>query len=304
MIIVLIILLVAVIALPFLPGFIELKGKRDADALMIPNEKTIHYLWIGDRFEEWIRSLETSPGISKVPVPGLPGAVEIKHENKESLAMVFEGNLDLAANSSLNANALAKGHVTAGDHCIVKSLLGYGDIKLGEDTIIQSWLVCRGNKLEVADNSVLGHCCSCKGEITIGQKVCFELIYGGRILFCGESRPGDMVYEKRQGPIISSMRVVVNSGSEVLGDVSSSGSVILEDNAFVNGSVFSDEDIIVGSNCIILGNIFSQGKVIIGDNVSVGTEGRVISVISGENMIVGKNVEVYGQVRSLNGITK
>lgn len=103
------------------------------------------------------------------------------------------------------------------------------------------------------------------------------------------------------GDIISHKAVTIGSKCNVLGDVSAEKDIELREGANILGNVISQKSIKLGIDSHVGGNLFAQDSVEIDDDVTIGTEGRMKSVIAGDTVSIHGRSTVYGRVRALRG---
>lgn len=300
----LVIVAILFIVLPFVPGLVVLRRKKDVDALSIDPEKSFSPFATGNKFKEWVNELDEDFDIDKFQDLTYGNAVIISYDSTP-LVVEFSDDMNCPNEQTFTSRIMVKGKANIGECVKLLSLFSHGNVSLGKGTTIGNWLDCRGNKIVAADNTNLGHTCVCKGIIKLGYGVCFERLYGTSICTTGKMTPCDIEYDvQEEGDIISSKKVVVKEKQKIIGNVVSKKDIVLEDNTFVTGGIFSDGNILIGKNCIVEGNIFSQCSVYVDNNTSIGKENHTKSMVAREEIVLANQVKVFGHILCAKGTTK
>ncbi|QOD85054.1 hypothetical protein [Chromobacterium haemolyticum] len=288
------------IALPLLPGLLELLRKTDASALGINRLHTgtadvfarnyrqrLETLDLGERRQDWNARLDAI-GPENRPVV-----------DEEVLAA---GELRIPARFSFLKEIHCDDNVVTGPGVILRSVLADGDLNLGRSSSILRWAGARNVRIE-PDSLLFGRTVA-EDTLDISGPVRFQRLQAATIRM-GETprhqppatplREVDVESLETPHPFNSEMRRAVMDGDFLLpensllrghlvvrgglsigpgcrieGSVKASGPVRLARGVVVDGAVVSDDSIICRENCLLLGPVVADRIVVIGAHSVLG----------------------------------
>ena len=325
---------VFICALPFIPGWLELRRPRDNKPLRIDGDYQKNPFFFGDSFRALLQKAMPAtfpPGhsdaqvtlsrIEKVHIVSEPVWV-CEPSTQTSRVLYVDGDMQAGSKDVFKKEVFVSGNSTIGDASRLQAILCQGNLSLGKDTRVVRWVDVRGNSLIVATSCKLGRSTACKGMLHLAIGTTFGNLYGLPIKSYtrksgdapprgGDIRESSLVASPELFSIPSQARIESNvvsrqdlklcAGCEIKGDIKAYSDIELQDGVVVHGNIVAEGDVLVGENSRIYGNIFSQGKITCLAGSSVGVEGQTRSVVCRTVVILYNDVTIYGAVSCNRG---
>lgn len=242
-------------------------------------------------------------------------------------------NITTGKNVILKKEIFAKGSAFIGENNFLRALTCDGNIEVLKGTKFLRWVDAEGN-INIGEDCDLGISVSCNGKLSLSRNVSFRRLYGfpvitylitddyqgeemftseaaavlsnekysttlnETIVFEGESIerniPDISPYSHKDCSIINQKSLVIGACSTIRGHVKTHGNLIVEDGVIITGNIFAEGTISIGSNSCILGSVFTQDVVVINNGVTIGSRGKIKSVIGKKGIVLHNNVIIYG----------
>jgi predicted acyltransferase (DUF342 family) len=318
------VLFAAGIALPMMPGFVELMKKNDAQALSIDQNYTRDPRYMGKSFRQKIKDVLARATLN-TPVPFL---------NRKNEYAVVVPSLTLSDGETLNHVVLSNGPVNAGKHTTLVDMYAQSDVRIGSDSrfrtlaadgdvwldarvSIARWIDCEKN-VHVRDGCSLGHSTSAEGLVDLGHAVRFSRVCGHPIVVGNEAfasgdqpqtkpfawsshghreliRGGRVINarERVEGDIIATGDIQLGDGSVVTGSIKAHR-IIVGANAIVEGNIVARSNVHVGVEAAVRGHVFSEGNIVLGREATVGAKGTQKTLYASGDIRIAEGARVYG----------
>ena len=320
--------LMAFILIPFLPGFIELFRPKDEKPLALNMNFSKDYKYFGKSFQ---KILEDGLGTKHITEPGeytlmlsKPEKVRVVERGRVSDQKTIDEILYVLADFTSGSDAefrkeiYVRGSCKIGDRNTLRALYCEGDLVIGEGTAVIRW-VDGDRDIEIKEGCRLGVSVASTKRLAVARHCSFSRMFGLPILTYRAKLPEilpeirvknisdtTMVITKEEiilpprtnisNDIVTHQRIVFRGKSFAKANIKSYRDIIIEEGSRVEGNLFSERNVVIEAGCTITGNIFSQGQVKIGNAVQVGQEGQIKSVIAKKGVLVEGNVTIYGYI--------
>lgn len=194
------------IGLPFVPGWREIRGRRDVHPLRVTRASQVDIRHFAHRFRAFLlercraalESARAGGGAREgtlvdgtrfmvVPSGGRPALDPAERDRCERLLM-SPGDLDLPDGFVHTTEVYAGGDLRAGEGSVYRAALADGDLRLGADSASLRWLHAGGG-LTAGPRCFLGGRASADGRLTLAPGCRFERLSAPEIAF-GEGKDG------------------------------------------------------------------------------------------------------------------
>lgn len=320
-------LFLALAALPFLPGIIELYRRFDGLLQNVDAEYVKDPRYFERSFVRiFTRSIGTpmTSGTRQIRLGRQQESVEffdtlnVRDDGVFDSLMYVLGNVKAGANVAFMREAYVRGTLSAGPAGMFRAVAATGNLTFGPRTDILRWAGTDGS-ITIDDDSMLGNRISCDGELDLGSRCSFKYLSGNPIMTRPEEAVAQAAAETAgsiedttfyvskgqvsipRGSVIAN-DIVVKSGltiqaqSAIIGTITVSGDLVIEKNVTIKGNIFCEGDIRIGETCNLMGAVFCLRGVSIGAGTIVGAPDGYRSVIARRWIELGPGVTVYGQV--------
>ena len=322
------ILLVLLIALPFIPGTHEILRKRDAKPLYIDIDyrKDPRYFALSFR-RLFLDSL------------GVPSEVEefraITLSKEEKAQLIRKGlfvsgtvvenilyvmqDLDSEADVTFKKEVYVRGGARIGEDNQLQALACDGDVHLRRGVKFFRWLDAEGS-ITAEGPCVLGVEATCGGVLFLAQQCLLMRLYGFPVttaadpvlLEQSEETDRDTGVFEEDPPerdrstihalsrinhsIISKKSLTIGEYSVIRGHVKTHGDLVIGAHVIITGNIFAEGSIQIGPRSHALGTVFSQDHILLKQGARVGARNRIKSVIGKKGIMIEDSVRVYGYV--------
>ena len=316
---------VALFALPFVPGMVELFRPKDGRPLEIDETFTREPRYFGRGFREKLR-----PYLEELP-PELPALLEIELRHPEILAIHQELHVPVGATETAVLAALGSADVQRGAHLgevyvrgdarlrervRLRALACDGNIWLGEGCTVERWIDAEEHVI-AGPGCDLGFSTSAGRGLRIDAGCTFRRLWGLPIFVRVEEADAapeegeppatieeEVVWSRRRMSLPRGFRldrdlvvhadVWIGAGSTIGGNIKAHGSIHLEQGVRVKGSLISRKDIRIAGGVRILGNVFAEGDLTIGPGTQVGRSRGIKTVYAAGKATVAPGATVRG----------
>jgi predicted acyltransferase (DUF342 family) len=318
--------------LPFLPGVLELRRKRDVDPLPIQSDNTKDPRHFGRAFRALLeRHVPDHAG-------PLPLKTEIKLRRTESLEVHEEVSVGPGEKSS--SILVSTGNATIGRDARVGEIYATGDARVKEAArirglacdgslimqpgcVVERWIDSEGNA-SVGAGCDLGVSASAGGRIKLASGCRFQRLWGLPIS-TGRAARSDAQDQTSEGPplqdevvwadkwlsfppksviksnVIAHGDVSVGADSVVKGSIKAHGDITLARGVTVEGNVVSRGSVRLERGVRVRGNIFVEKDLFIGPNARIGHRQGHKSAYSSGKITLSKGTMVYGRLFAESG---
>lgn len=103
-------------------------------------------------------------------------------------------------------------------------------------------------------------------------------------------------HSRKDCSIITAHSLTIGDDSLIRGHVKTYGNLSIGTGVTVTGHLFAEGDIHIGRDSRIAGIVFAHGSIICEDGVSVGSPGRIRSVIGQKGIVLRDRTTIYGYI--------
>lgn len=316
---------------PFVGGYREIKRDLDALPLFIDMSYQKNPRYFALSFKKIFRkNVATKDGIHNVKISREETAevrqiAFIKEKTVIPYVYYVKSNMASGRDVFFKKEVYVKGSARLGQDNQLRAIACDEDIEVSKGTKLYRWLDAEGN-VEVGEDCDLGVSATCAGRLSVAHKCSFQRLYGhpvvvetggeaaaqgyladaGIVLNVVEDKierdisqiPRDSV---KHSSIITNKKLIIEDNVIIYGHVKVNEQLIIGANAQIAGNIFAEGDIRIGTGSHIGGTVFSQGDVILEKGVTVGSRGRIKSVVAKKSVSLHDGVKVYGLVNTERG---
>ncbi|MCX5778934.1 MAG: polymer-forming cytoskeletal protein [Elusimicrobia bacterium] len=319
----LVLVMAAMIVLPFYAAIRELLHPRDIQAQTVDMEYTKEFRYFERAFLEKLCPVIGDVTISDVRVVMLSktekievsGARRVMDPRTFETIVYVNGDIETGVGIVFEKELIVAGSAQLGHDTLLRAISVRGSLTLGRRASLSRWAGADGD-ITAGDECILGVQVVSGKTLLLGQGCLFKSLSGAPIQIApshserpaivpggdirshawyinrdGFSLPPGVTVEK---DIIAKTNIVVGAGSRVRGSITASGTVGLEAGAVVEGSIFAESGVLTAQDCRIGGDIFSQHQILLGSGTIVGEPGSVRSVIGKDKLFLSGGVIIYG----------
>lgn len=265
------------------------------------------------------------PGLG--PFATVPGPVEIR--KPPTTILDVQGPCVVDANVDVPEPIVASSDVSVGQRATVAAVKTHAAINLATGVQVRRWLDSESS-IDVEPHCDLGARTTALKNIWLGPDVRFRVL-AAPVIVAGNGirRPPTPPPQEKQpisifvnhdsrlrndrallvqtsftlpealsvaGDLIARGDVRLGAGSTLGGSIHADGSVRLAANAIVTRSVYAEGDVHLETGAAILEHLVTRGSARLDAGASVGTEGRITTVLADNDVSLGPAATVYGRV--------
>lgn len=299
MIVLLLILVAALVVLPYLPAILELAQARDAEPLEIGEDYEEDMRNWPQRFfrevvdffdredDESIRSMALAPpsaSESQFRVVGSDTKMTVDDLAKADRPILFVADTpaELADDVQTNECVYTGRSLLAGVSNRFTQIYAGGDVKLGGGSAVSQWVRCHGN-VSIGERCSMDGSVNADGRVTVALGTAFERIQGAQVDFVESvakadefaNRPDAFAGGTRNGTAASLERSVVNGdyelseGSDFSGNLVVKGDLVIGRGSVVAGSIKATGDLTLLDDVVVQGHVFSAGSISLGNRCKI-----------------------------------
>lgn len=316
--------------LPFVPGIREIRKKEDAEPLFIDMEYRKDPCYFSRSLKNKLTESINSDGkldgilslnLSKEEMVEIIENASTLEQSSIKNVCYFKGDFNSGSNVSFEKEVYVRGNACIGESNQLYALACDGDVSVLKGTRFLRWIDSEGS-INVGEQCDLGVSATCTGSLSIASNCSFKRLYGFPVVTRGDSvlsseekycsNKGEIpVFEVRcndRNPLnippnscedytyITSRSLTIGDNALVRGHVKALGDIVTGECVTIAGNLFAEGDIHIGAHSSIRGTVFSQGRIILDQGVTIGSKGKVKSVIGKQGIILGYGVQVFGYV--------
>ena len=326
MLIICLALFIVMLSFAFLPGWIEIKRKKDDKSMHINNNYVRDPEYFAKSFKKLLlkrvkdlnaiedgQELELSRGeIINCPSQSIePVSGNYKH------ITLFKRPVNIMPHSQFFKEVVCLKQAQIGQGTLLRAGLCNEDCSLADQVHVVRWLDAK--KIVTGENCNLGVSTTAREMLLLGRGCRFTRLYapvievgtGGAEEVQAKSLPflkpaynvfledseaieKGKLYEvnivKRHGDL------VVEAGAVVTGSIKGYGKITIANQATVLGNVFGEKDIIIEAGAKVWGDVFANGIVEMGPGSSIGQSGKCKSLVTRDGIKLHQNSRIYGYV--------
>ncbi len=331
-----ILLFLALLTFPFMPGIIEYFKKRDILPLFIEMNYTKEPRFFDRSFRQKILKAvkmihfehTENVTLSKPETVEIIKSARIREFNESDRVLYILDDLKTIDNMVFVKEIYVVGNAILGENNFLRSLMTEKDLVLQKNSTIVRWLGANGD-IFIEENCDLGVQVSSSKILKIGRNCKFRRLFGNPIItYNGYEREVPLSFPIRHKNFdpkkvnsITDMDIriekddcIINSNeyvdkdlvvygniqiyenAEINGTIKSYGKVTLQDSVKMRGNIFAEAGIEIGFDCVIDGDIFSHQNVRIESGSIIGKKNAVKSVIGKMGVQLAENVVIYGYI--------
>lgn len=282
-------LFLAIVALPALPGLVELRRRRDDDPLPIDlasdRDPRTPGRRLRDRCEPVVHDLRVEAGIG---VAVSRGDVRIARSVAVG-AVACDGAAVLEPDAVVETVIDAERSITAGAGALLgEAAATGGTLELAAGARFKRlWglpVVTVGDTVDVPARD--------PATVTIEDVVMFG---DGRLSLPAGSRVAHDVVVRGD--------LRIGEGAVVTGSVKAYGSIEVLRGARIEGTLIARKHVRIDGDVDVVGNVFAEGDVSLGPGTTVGAQGGYKTVFAGRRLTLAAGVVVFGAVVAQRGGT-
>ena len=326
MVYVCILLFVFMLLMPFFPGWLEIRNKRDNTKLAIDTKYVREPRYFARSFRKKLMG-DTQSLFSD----NVPKEIFLSKEEKVICAdsqlakpvsldcvCFFSKPAKMLSGSSCKKEVYALENLSIGDNSLLRAAACEKNCVLGRSSRVVRWIDAE-EELKLEAGCRIDMTATAGKILRVSQGCTFKRLYAPAIYIeadDGCALPADSKYglesvaprkifrgkdkleahETLEGDVVVQQDLHMDTDSHIVGSVKSEHDVELAAGSIVCGNVFAEGDVLLRTGAKIMGTIFSQGKIVMEDQCSVGTPGKICSVIARKGIELGHGIKVYGYI--------
>ena len=301
-------LFLLLLILPFIPGFRELRNKRDADPLVV----NMNYAKDPRYFEQSFKKI-IEKGL--LPVGTESGLKQIKLSKQETIEvcdskiiktgetvshiLYVKGTFLSQKGARIPAEVYAKGTATLGEETLIRALAGDGDIVLGPRTKVIRWVGTDG-AMRIGEACTLGVSCACDGSMEIDKGCVFRALFGNPVAthkasLSEQVMPRGEPASERETPAAAPDNRVRNI--EDLAWYATRNTLSVPPSARVDTDIIARHHIRIGKEAVLTGSVKAYGNVVLNEAVTVHG-----NIFAEGTITIGPRCTISGDIFCQNGI--
>lgn len=315
-------LFVLMMVLPFVPGWLEMRRKKDIKHLYINGDFVRDPRYFSTSFKK--KLLHGSTRISAVKEEQ-----EVMLSKKELLIQAdkltagqkkfdhlvfFNRQPELQAGSVFQKEVYARQDIMFPEETLLRAAACEADCRLGKGSKVIRWIDAE-KQLDIAENCQLDLSATAGQRLLVGGHCRFRRLYAPVIDIQGGAARLPMglkaaaaqkilhrdverieAGQTLAGDVIAKGDFTLKAGAVLAGNLKVYGDLLLEDGSQIQGNVFSEKKVrLLGVNWI-QGSLFSQGRIEAGPGCIFGHADAVESVVARHGIVFSSRTTVYGFV--------
>lgn len=320
------ILFIVMLVFAFVPGWLELRRKKDDKNIYINNDYVKDPEYFAKSFKTKLlkqgqdlnsikdgQLLELSkPEIICCPLESA-NVVGASYGN----ITIFKNRINILPDSKFSKEVVFLKPVVLSTGTMLRAGLCMDDCVLAPEVQVVRWLDAR--KITAGESCDLGVSTTARETLVLNAGCHFKRLYAP-IIEIGKSfvptnstlpavlpKPRydtffdnskklkeNMIYQvnivKRHGDLL------IKRGVTITGSIKSYGKITIASGATIFGNVFGNDDIIIETGARVLGDVFADGIVELGSGSSIGQPGKCKSLVTRKGIKLHTNCSIYGYV--------
>jgi cytoskeletal protein CcmA (bactofilin family) len=294
--------LLATVAVPFVPGILEILRPRDDRPLGLDRSYARDPFVFAHDFRAKFESLLATPSWVQSDRPSkdvrIASIFRIGNGVDDRRAVLASTLIETGTEVQLG-ECYARRSVTLGPSSRASAVLSEGTLRLLHGCSIERWTHSAVDTYADAGCD-LGRAASSAGRLHLERGVRFQRLYGNPVSSYAApstTRPvlNPLVLTGEEGDIETNGDTEVSSGAVIHGSIRSRAAVRIGSGAQIYGNVIASAEIIVGAHAIIFGHVFSPAIIRLGANSRVGSS-LTAKTVYGNRVILAAGVRVFGSI--------
>ena len=196
----LIVITIALMMLPLVPGLMELFRPTDLEPLRVPQGYDSNPMHFADGFRGFIAKHDFGDKSSKInrdgiikevgkyQVVGVKGIPTLSNNPTVDRLLLSTYDLMLPADKLFEKEVYTTANITTSNNGYFRTLLAGKDMQIGNGCMVIRWAHAEGNMTVGRKTTLLGRITS-RSQITLGEGCSFERLYAPKIVFVEEEEP-------------------------------------------------------------------------------------------------------------------
>lgn len=315
-----IVLFALALAIPAIPGILEVLRPKDDGRLRISERYVRDPRFFGRAFREKLApfvaaargdasyerdvQLRTEEEVRWAPEMTVPA-------NERSYGITIGDRVIVGENAGLrDAYALESLRVESG--VVARTLTSDQTLTIAQKVRVLRWIDADG-EIDVGADSNLGLSAAGGTTVRLHDRVSFERVWGSpvlsdsgadQIVAFASDRKVQLIEQQHvtEGkPMIIYGAVRVADGTHISSDLKVHGPIFVGENVTITGNVISRGNVTFAGRATVGGHVFSEGDVEIGPYTRIGPAGHAKTVYATGNILLHHDVGVYGWIVAENG---
>jgi len=320
------VLFIVMLFFAFLPGWQEMKRKKDNKNMYINNDYVKDPEYFAKSFKQMltkqVKDLSTVEDgrqlrLSKPEIINCPAVNNNTVGGSYNNITLFKEAVSILPESQFNKETIFLKQVKIGQGSLLRAGLCLKDCLLASEVQIVRWL--DAENLVAGENCDLGMSATARKALILVTGCKFKRLYASVIevgtntlpsaavlpanflkprydVFLEEDKNTEenKVYDvnivKRHGDLS------IQPGATVTGSIKGYGKITIASGATVLGNVFGEQDIIIEAGAKVLGDVFANGFVELGAGSSIGQAGKCKSLVTRDGIKLHQPSRIYGYV--------
>lgn len=316
-------LFVVMMVLPFVPGWLEMRRKRDIKHLYINGDFVRDPRYFSTSFKRKLLhsagSLAAAHGKKEIMLSKKELLVQADklsaHQTKFDHVVWFKEQPKLQPNCVFQKELYAQKDIALPAGSLLRAAACENNCYLGKESRVIRWIDAE-KQLEIAENCRLDLSATAGERLMLGKGCSFRRLYAPVIIIGGGAkelplpplevpetngvvhRDVDHIESGQTliGDVIAKGDFTMQAGAVLVGSLKVYGKLLLAEGAQIQGSVFGEKKVeLLGSNWI-RGSVFSQGSIEVGSGCTFGRAQVVESVIARHGITFSSSTTIYGFV--------
>lgn len=314
-------LFVLMMVLPFVPGWLEMRRKKDIRHLYINGDFVRNPRYFSTSFKQKLLGTgslsilkeEQEVMLSKKEILIQADKLTAGQKKFENLVF-FNQQPELLPGSVFHKEIYARQNIQFPEETLLRAAACEENCRLGKSSRVIRWIDAE-RQMEIAENCQLDLSATAGEHLLIASGCRFRRLYAPMIdIQGGASRLQQMMeiagtqdglqrdvnhIEAGQvlgGNVVAKGDFTLHEGAVLVGSLKVYGDLLLEEGSQIQGNVFGEKRIrLLGGNWI-RGSIFSQGRIEAGPGCIFGHADAVESVVARNGIVFSSHTTVYGFV--------
>lgn len=305
------------LALPFIPGLLFMRRRRDEQPLHVDPDYSRDPLFFGENLRQ--KYAQMQGGLAAVNGTLLQQErADMTAHSEWTKPLLVSGTTTTGAHVSLGEVYLQGGGML-GSQNKVASVIADHDLRAGEQLQVKRFVEVKGN-LMLGPDSHLGISAAATGRLTLQPGTVFQRLYGqpivveGQALHMADPPPsvGDQYLWARDSLRIPKNQVLtdgvichgalfIGEDSTVLGDVKVYGDLHLLRGAHISGNVVVRGSVVLHGNNKIQGHVHTEKNLFVASGSTLGGPQVQLSFYAAGRTVLAPSVLIHGYLVSDRG---
>ncbi len=315
-------LFVLMMVFPFVPGWLEMRQKKDVRHLYINGDFVRNPRYFSTSFKAKLlqaagslSSLQATQAVMLSHEEVLVRADQHSKQQEFSQVMCFMEPPALLPESVFKKEVYAKQSIRFPAQTLLRAAACEEDCRLGEKSRVVRWIDAE-KQLDIAADCELDLSATAGEKLFLARGCRFRRLYAPLIAIAGgvpvekpfPQEAGAAVRKVYRdldhieaaktlvGDVIAKGDFMLETDAVLLGNLKVYGKLLLAAGARIHGNVFSEKIVQLAGNNWIYGSVFTQGNVAAGPDCTFGHAGAIESVVARQQIAFSARTIIYGFV--------